>query len=55
MLGIKPVMGWNSWNNFGTKINAQLIMEMADALVEKGYKDAGYEHFIIDDCWSLKE
>ena len=55
MLGTKPIMGWNSWNTFGTKINAQLIMEMADALVEKGYKDAGYEYIIIDDCWSLKE
>ncbi|MEE1042387.1 MAG: glycoside hydrolase family 27 protein, partial [Clostridia bacterium] len=44
MLGIKPIMGWNSWNTFASKINAKLIMEMADAMVEKGYKDAGYEY-----------
>lgn len=55
MLGIKPIMGWNSWNTFASKINAKLIMEMADAMVEKGYKDAGYEYVIIDDCWSLRE
>ena len=48
-------MGWNSWNTFASKINAKLIMEMADAMVEKGYKDAGYEYVIIDDCWSLRE
>lgn len=45
-------MGWNTWNTFGENINEKLIFEMADAMVEKGYKDAGYEYIIIDDCWS---
>ena len=45
-------MGWNSWNTFGEHINEKLIMEMADQLVNDGYKDAGYEYVIIDDCWS---
>lgn len=48
-----PPMGWNTWNTFGNKINEQLIMEIADTVVEKGYKDAGYEYIIIDDCWHL--
>ena len=48
-------MGWNSWNTFGEHINEKLIMEMADQLVNDGYKAAGYEYVIIDDCWSLKE
>lgn len=55
MLAMKAPMGWNSWNTFGKDINEQLIMEMADVIVKKGYKDAGYEYVIIDDCWSLKE
>lgn len=55
MLGQKPIMGWNSWNTFGENINEELILQTADALVEKGYLDAGYEYLIIDDCWSLKE
>ena len=55
MLAVKAPMGWNSWNTFGGNINEQLIMEMADAIVEKGYRAAGYEYVIIDDCWSLKE
>lgn len=48
-------MGWNSWNTFGKDINEQLIRETADAMVSEGYRDAGYEYVIIDDCWSLKE
>lgn len=47
-----PPMGWNTWNTFGENINEKLIMEIADAMVENGYKDAGYEYVIIDDCWS---
>ena len=28
-----PVMGWNSWNTFGSHINEELIMEIADKIV----------------------
>ena len=49
-----PPMGWNTWNTFGENINEQLIMETADAMVEKGLKDAGYEYVVIDDSWSCK-
>lgn len=55
MLCTKPIMGWNSWNTFGHDINEKLIMEVADAMILEGYRDAGYEYVIIDDCWSLKE
>ena len=55
MLAQRPPMGWNSWNTFGKDINETLIFQIADTLVEKGYRDAGYEYLIIDDCWSLKE
>ncbi|RKJ01605.1 glycoside hydrolase family 27 protein [bacterium D16-54] len=55
MTAIKPPMGWNSWNTFGKDINESLIRQIADTMIEKGYRDAGYEYLIIDDCWSLKE
>lgn len=55
MLLKTPPMGWNTWNTFGEKIDEKLLMETADAIVNLGYKDAGYEYVIIDDCWSLKE
>ena len=51
----KPPMGWNTWNTFGPNINEQLILESADAMVETGLLDAGYEYIVIDDMWSLKE
>lgn len=55
MLAQTPPMGWNSWNTFGPNISETLILEMADAMVEMGFRDAGYEYLVIDDCWSLRE
>ena len=55
MLAETPPMGWNSWNTFGSNINEQLIFEMADVMVNEGYRDAGYEYLVIDDCWSKRE
>ncbi len=55
MLAQKPPLGWNSWNTFGPDISDTLIREMADTLVSRGYRDAGYEYLVIDDCWSLRD
>ncbi len=49
-----PPMGWNSWNQFGCRINEQLIRETADAMVSRGMRDAGYEYIVIDDCWQQR-
>ena len=54
-LGLTPPMGWNSWNTFTWDINEELIRDVADLFVSEGYKGAGYEYIVIDDCWSLKE
>lgn len=45
----RPVMGWSSWNHFAIDINEKMILEMADAMVGSGLKDAGYEFVNIDD------
>ena len=50
-----PPMGWNTWNTFGADINEKLIMDSADAIIENGLKDAGYEYVVIDDIWALKQ
>ena len=55
MLAQTPPMGWNSWNTFASNINENLIREMADFMVNEGYRDAGYEYLVIDDCWSLRQ
>ncbi len=46
-----PPMGWNSWNKFACNVSAQMLMDIADAMVNTGMKDAGYEYIIVDDCW----
>ena len=33
----------------------EMIRQTADAMVEKGLLDAGYEYLVIDDCWSEKQ
>ena len=53
-LGLTPPMGWNSWNTFTWEINEQLIMQAADAFVEYGLKDAGYEYVVIDDSFPIR-
>ncbi|MGG4105043.1 NPCBM/NEW2 domain-containing protein [Paenibacillus lautus] len=50
-LALTPPMGWNSWNKFGGDIDQWKIMAMADAMVENGMKDAGYQYINIDDNW----
>lgn len=53
MIARTPPMGWNTWNTFGFEINEQMVMETADMIISDGYKDAGYEYVVIDDCWLL--
>ncbi|KAL1432952.1 hypothetical protein MTO96_001940 [Rhipicephalus appendiculatus] len=58
-----PPMGWITWTRFMCNqcalgrdencLTQRLIAEMADRLMYDGYKAAGYEYVIIDDCWSF--
>ncbi len=54
-LALTPPMGWNSWNTFATDINEQLVRDIADAFVELGLQDAGYEYVVLDDGWMARE
>lgn len=54
MLALTPPMGFNTWNTFGGNISEQLIIETCDAMIEKGYRDAGYTYVVIDDCWMMR-
>lgn len=48
-------MGWNSWNTFATDISDSLIRETAEAMIDNGLRDLGYQYVVIDDCWSEKQ
>ncbi|XP_041846454.1 alpha-galactosidase A [Melanotaenia boesemani] len=60
-LALKPSMGWLHWERFlcntncdtdpNNCISESLYMQMADVMVEEGWKEAGYEYVCIDDCW----
>ncbi|MBS3762757.1 MAG: glycoside hydrolase family 27 protein [Planctomycetes bacterium] len=55
MLAQTPPMGWNSWNTFGSEVNEQIVRETADAFVDTGLKEAGYEYVVVDDFWEAPE
>lgn len=44
-----PIMGWSSWNHFRVNIDEKMIREQADAMVETGMFEAGYQYINIDD------
>lgn len=57
-----PPMGWMSWQTFrcgldcsgefaNNCIGERLYKTTADAIVEAGYRNAGYTGVHIDDCW----
>ena len=50
-----PPMGWSSWNCFRGNISEECILDIADAMVATGLKDAGYQYLNLDDCWMASE
>ena len=54
-IAMTPPMGWSSWNLFHNKISEDLIKEIADAMVDSGLAQAGYQYVNIDDCWQANE
>ncbi|KAK7604891.1 hypothetical protein V9T40_006077 [Parthenolecanium corni] len=63
-LALTPPMGWMSWQRYRCIIDCdtfpdeciseKLFKDVADLMVSEGYRDAGYEYLIIDDCWLEK-
>jgi alpha-galactosidase len=50
-LALTPPLGWNSWNAWGTSVDAGKVLAAADAMVESGLAAHGYEYVNIDDGW----
>jgi len=46
-----PPMGWNSWNAYHCDVTEDLVKAAADAMVDSGMAEVGYEYINIDDCW----
>lgn len=45
-------MGWNSWNAYREKLDAQVVRDTADALVSSGLASKGYRFVNMDDTWA---
>ena len=55
MTATRPIMGWSTWNTFGQTISDSAMREVADAMVSKGLRDAGYTYVNIDDGWGAND
>ena len=53
-IALTPPMGWNSWNCWGCAVDEEKIRQAADAMVESGLADHGWQYINIDDCWMIK-
>lgn len=53
--GRLPIMGWNSWNAFGSSNTEVLTKAMAEAMIDLGLADLGYKYIVLDDgCYQGK-
>lgn len=53
-LSLTPQMGWNDWYSYYDRITDADIRSAADAMVQSGMADFGYQYVDIDDCWARK-
>lgn len=60
-VALRPALGWNTWctlsdchngdNQFFDRCNEWEIKSMAQAMIDIGLKDVGFEYINLDDCW----
>ncbi|OJU61873.1 MAG: hypothetical protein BGO01_13235 [Armatimonadetes bacterium 55-13] len=53
-LALTPPLGWNSWNVWGTHVDADKVRAAADSFVKEGLADFGFQYVNIDDGWEDK-
>ncbi|KAJ4303891.1 hypothetical protein N0V88_001491 [Collariella sp. IMI 366227] len=54
-VGKLPALGFNTWNMYQCDYTADELLTQAKAMVDNGLVKAGYDTFMLDDCYSLKE
>ncbi|KAK4119517.1 glycoside hydrolase family 27 protein [Parathielavia appendiculata] len=54
-IGLKPHLGWSSWNVAQCEAASEkYALDAAAKFISLGLRDLGYEYINIDDCWSTK-
>jgi len=54
-IALTPPMGWNSWNCWGLQVDDSKIRAAADALIQNGLADYGWDYINIDDGWQAMD
>lgn len=54
-IALTPPMGWNSWNCWGLSVSQEKVISSAQAIIDKGLADYGYNYINIDDAWEAPE
>ena len=50
--GKTPAMGFNPWTAFRSNFNASILLEVADAMIKTGLRDAGFVYINLDCGWT---
>ena len=50
-IGLTPAMGWNSYNCFGERVNQDLELRAARAIIKLGLDQHGWTYVNMDDGW----
>jgi alpha-galactosidase len=53
-IALTPPMGWNSWNCWGSRVDADKVLRSARGMVQSGLVNHGWTYMNIDDAWQGK-
>jgi alpha-galactosidase len=53
-IALTPPMGWNSWNCWGSRVDAEKVLQSARGMVSSGLINHGWTYINIDDAWQGK-
>jgi alpha-galactosidase len=53
-IALTPPMGWNSWNCWGSRVDADKVLRAARAMTASGLINHGWTYINIDDAWQGK-
>src|SRR5437867_517463 len=53
-IALTPPMGWNSWNCWGSQVDANKVLRSARGMAASGLIDHGWTYINIDDAWQGK-
>src|ERR1051326_1577401 len=53
-IALTPPMGWNSWNCWGSRVDAEKVLRSARGMVNSGLINHGWTYINVDDAWQGK-